>query len=739
MSCGLFFTSMPHATLAPISVISYTRDYVIEFVRYITGWSERAEVSSKTQLQYICNYLESNHIGCKTLVVESDYIDRHYLEDYAEYYARCFPSHPRKCSRLHFFSGEFNEERFNRMLSGEDDSLASQLQSIYLGFAVIRPIPHTVLARVCLVPYPAVLKDPAKKLLIREVPVNLVGQRLTVNTIPFIEQDKVVSACATSALWVALSARPDIALSSLPSPSNITKSANVGDTDSRRIFPTTGLSVPQILRGLRSFGLEPVIVWQAQQSQEDLKAQIYGHISHGSTVIVGGALFEQHDGKWVELGSHLLTVTGFGLTDGPVATSNAPKRISDKLNKLYVHDDRSGPYLRMDAKLIEFDVVDGSSKKKGYPMHLLDKPQEMFVPSVAIVGLYHKVRIPYAPIWIACAGLHEYISHTHADYEESLRKGTAGDFQDLFKSQIPAFKEYLDGVWDITLTSSDLIKTELIASSDFIGFNGVINKSALLTQNVPRYIWRCRLSTNESIPKKLTDLLFDATEIPQGDMFLGYISYSDNMAIAWNSVDENIRRRIWQKLAISKEKQAAIGCFNKFFGKDANNFYLNTRYGPLGLPRRSLKPGETDELNNVTIRGDIVTVREPSVNAWNFLDPKRKYIWVINESGYIVVGEDIAQSDSFKGHPTLLDGKPGRVAGELFYTGSRWELNLKSRAYSGHVATNDRAKYLQAVISSNLVGLDVHPAADLPSSQGVTPLPAQAPTDQTPAAQVSGA
>jgi hypothetical protein len=725
---------MPHATLAPISVISYTRDYVIEFVRYITGWSERAEVSNKTQLQYICSYLESDHIGCKTLVVESDYIDRHYLEDYAEYYARCFPSHPRKCSRLHFFSSEFDEVLFNQMLSGEDGDLASLLQSSYLGFAVIRPIPHTVLARVCLVPYPALIKDPAKKLLMRDVPVNLVGRRLTVNTIPFIEQDKVVSACATSALWVALSARPDMALSSLPSPSNITKSANVGDADSRRIFPTTGLSVPQILRGLRSFGLEPAIVWQAQQSQEDLKAQVYGHISHGSTVILGGAIFEQHGGKWVELGSHLVTVTGFGLRDGAVATSNAPKRISDKLNKFYVHDDRSGPYLRMDAELLEFEVADGSPNKKGYQMNLLDKPVEMFVPSMAIVGLYHKVRIPYNPIWIACSGLHEYISLTHADYEEALRSGASADFVNIFKALVPAFKGYLDAVWDITLTSSDLVKAELVASSDFLNVNGVTNKSALLTKNMPRYIWRCRLSPNESIPQKLTDLLFDATEIPQGNIFIGYIAYSDDAAIAWNAVDDNIRQRTWQQLAIGKEKQAAIGCFNKFFGKDANNSYLNTRYGPLGLPRRSLKPGETDDLNNVAIRGDIVTVREPGVDAWKFLDPNKKYIWVISESGSIVVGEDIAEKDSFKGHPTLLDGRPGRVAGELFNTGSHWELNLKSRAYSGHVAANDRAKYLEAVISSNLVGLVVRPEADLPSPQAVALLPALAPADPAPAA-----
>lgn len=44
-----------------------------------------------------------DHIGAKTIIVENDYIDRDFLEDYSGYYARCFHDYQRSCTRLHFF------------------------------------------------------------------------------------------------------------------------------------------------------------------------------------------------------------------------------------------------------------------------------------------------------------------------------------------------------------------------------------------------------------------------------------------------------------------------------------------------------------------------------------------------------------------------------------------------------------------------------------------------------------
>lgn len=46
-----------------------------------------SQITDREQLRYLLAYLSSREIGAKTVVVESEYIDRHFLEDYAEYYS----------------------------------------------------------------------------------------------------------------------------------------------------------------------------------------------------------------------------------------------------------------------------------------------------------------------------------------------------------------------------------------------------------------------------------------------------------------------------------------------------------------------------------------------------------------------------------------------------------------------------------------------------------------------------
>jgi len=63
-----------------------------------------------------------------------------------------------------------------------------------------------------------------------------------------------------------------------------------------------------------------------------------------------------------------------------------------------------------------------------------------------------------------------------------------------------------------------------------------------------------------------------------------------------------------------------------------------------------------------------------------------------------VYGEDIEKDQGYQGHPTLIDGGPARIGGELFYD-NEWKLNSKSRAYSSHLA-DDSARsmtYLETI------------------------------------------
>jgi hypothetical protein len=133
-------------------------------------------------------------------------------------------------------------------------------------------------------------------------------------------------------------------------------------------------------------------------------------------------------------------------------------------------------------------------------------------------------------------------------------------------------------------------------------------------------------------------------------------------------------------------------------------------YGPLGLPRRELKTGEKDGNENIAQRVDVHTVRSGSgIDGFKFLIKKKNYIWVINELGDIVIGEDVHQGNEYKGHPTLIDGKPGRVAGEVKFNFqiNRWMANLKSRAYSENIlwGSDEYFIYLKNVLEINLSSL----------------------------------
>lgn len=132
---------MSYPDLSPIAVVPYNKDYVVDFIRYKTDWDQRSEVFDKAQISYLDQYLLVNGTPAQTIVVENEYIDRHYLEDYAEYYARCFPDHPKLCSRLHFFAYDFKEHEFMESLANPSSPLIQELHKNYIGFVVIRPMP----------------------------------------------------------------------------------------------------------------------------------------------------------------------------------------------------------------------------------------------------------------------------------------------------------------------------------------------------------------------------------------------------------------------------------------------------------------------------------------------------------------------------------------------------------------------------------------------------------------------
>src|SRR5690348_17141782 len=78
-------------------------------------------VSRKAHRTYFEGYFAS--IGAQTIVAENRYVDGDFLDDFAEYYVRCFESYDRTCVRLHIFDIPFTEEEFTEFLRGMGGNL----------------------------------------------------------------------------------------------------------------------------------------------------------------------------------------------------------------------------------------------------------------------------------------------------------------------------------------------------------------------------------------------------------------------------------------------------------------------------------------------------------------------------------------------------------------------------------------------------------------------------------------
>jgi hypothetical protein len=91
------------------------------------------------------------------MLVESPYVDRHWMEEYAGYYATMLASPAQKTARIHFFGETLTTADvlavIRELATGSQDDAQQRLQESYFGYAVIRPLPSAPIGRTILRPY----------------------------------------------------------------------------------------------------------------------------------------------------------------------------------------------------------------------------------------------------------------------------------------------------------------------------------------------------------------------------------------------------------------------------------------------------------------------------------------------------------------------------------------------------------------------------------------------------------
>ncbi len=343
-------------------------------------------VARNQRAAFLARYLTA--IGAKTLVVEKDYIDRNYLEDFAAYYVRCHAGYGRKCRRIHAFSANVTHEQIRKAALSLTPELREDLARRYLGYIVVKPLPQAFIGSTCLALYDK--KKPGGLRHYRATAPfssHLLGMKLSVESMPFQEQDAVVAACATTSVWSALQVLGPVYGRYTPTPAEITSQAAGHPLQTNRDFPSHGLNLYQIIQAIRRNGFEaearvldakenPYMAKHGLDASTYLSELVVAYAEAGLPTILAHKL-ECANCTWN--GLHAATISGFSTRDGATVTST-------RVDEFYGHDDQAGPFAR-------FRRVTGKSHLVSEYPH--DHPGLTAQPVAAVIACYPKVRITY--------------------------------------------------------------------------------------------------------------------------------------------------------------------------------------------------------------------------------------------------------------------------------------------------------------------------------------------------------
>lgn len=436
------------------------------------------------QADYITDYLMDT-LCAKTCIIENEYVDKDYLIDYSGFFARSFEKIERFTKRIHFFSNSISQDDFERAINAyshsanEEDScennLIRDIIKSYLGYVVIKPVEYPVgqplIGRTLLKPPSKQVKDSldTRECIARTNRANLYGIPLKVNALPFQVQDSAVAACATISLWMANSKMNELFGTQEFSPIEITSRATEF-IESGRNFPSTGLTIKQMVNFFKGIGLDYdtvnidylVKILDDDNYSENKKALIKEYLEDvvpdavkaisrsGIPIVASISLLKKDNGLLEDHEHHAAVICGYRQNE------------NGHVIKLYVHDDQIGPYCRVKdaSSLGKFLKWENEwITREGYSEVTLDK---------LLIPIYPKIRITFDIIYSYC---------------RKLRKSNSGLNFDLYLTTVQDYKKTLLG----------------------LPFR---DKVAKLKESMPRFIWVISAYKGESLVR---EWLIDAT------------------------------------------------------------------------------------------------------------------------------------------------------------------------------------------------------------------------------------
>lgn len=477
------------------------------------------EIREKDHFAFFKRYLGENGLNAKTIVVEKKYISKDFLHDYADYYSLCFKDYSKYCTRVHFFGTSMDSNLLEQLVLGKLED-PRHLMDSYLGFIVVKPIPSKVIGYTVLKHYNQINNDPLRVYWgVRKYTIHIFGQEVAFDSLAFQEQDSVLAACATTAIWTMLNKASIDHHTVLKTPSQITKDAG-HSFDGSRLFPNSGLVVEQICHAIEQSGL----VCELKNDQPE--GSIKKHVSNKFTknilnaysglgipiILVVEVPSERTADDQIITGLHAITVSGFHVPGINVKAFELDFNLNwaaESMDQIYAHDDQWGPFAKV-------RFLNYSELETDWSVAL---NSSSWVRDI-IVPVYPKVRISYEDI-------------------ERIVRGLDPIFKLFFS--INKLKDAL--VWDIKVMPSEEYK-KIVRDS------GIPDEQKLkvLFASLPKYLWVIACCSGEN---KLLEISFDATDVNSGmigETLVYYISEDLKKSLHEFLADKNNRRILKEKV-----------------------------------------------------------------------------------------------------------------------------------------------------------------------------------------------
>ena len=299
-------------------------------------------------------------LGCSTILVEENYVDRDYKAEFSAFYSKRFHTPSPRCVRLHFFLQVLKKygaidtpEKFEE-LEGKS----------YLGFCVVRPTEFNRIGRTVIKPLISGVKAKGGTIsyyVTCQVTfvTHLFGRRFKVTGSPFVQQDTQVGVCAHAALWTVGRYMSNLGYCEETLPPDVNDLATARQPRGR-IYPAdAGLVTSQMLDALHGMGLSAI-----HYGRSEISDQVCKHLKMPTDALVAG----ENEENQKQLKSKKLADIAYRYIESRlpviltteqhafVAVGHTFKQTTyltntiDQIPSFIINDDSRGPYLELPLK-----------------------------------------------------------------------------------------------------------------------------------------------------------------------------------------------------------------------------------------------------------------------------------------------------------------------------------------------------------------------------------------------------